>query len=184
MVVTGADAGSSPLARGLHPQGRRGAPVPRIIPARAGFTLPPTTCQPTCRDHPRSRGVYGGVAVDTGETTGSSPLARGLPGAGRQGHRHRRIIPARAGFTTDKRVGPSTTPDHPRSRGVYQRGYDGDVLLTGSSPLARGLRLAHPLFHGGPGIIPARAGFTPAGGPRRSPRPDHPRSRGVYRSRM
>ena len=50
----------------------------------------------------------------------------------------------------------------------------------GSSPLARGLRLASGGWGVGLGIIPARAGFTP---PRRS-RPrrpwDHPRSRGVY----
>ena len=29
-------------------------------------------------------------------------------------------------------------------------------------------------------IIPARAGFTPPDQPHRRPRPDHPRSRGVY----
>ena len=53
----------------------------------------------------------------------------------------------------------------------------------GSSPLARGLLLAHAAEQGVTGIIPARAGFTPAG--RRAARgdADHPRSRGVYCAR-
>ena len=53
----------------------------------------------------------------------------------------------------------------------------------GSSPLARGLHG----FCGQPevefGIIPARAGFTATTCAGRSPQPDHPRSRGVYRFR-
>ena len=71
--------GSSPLARGL-PQ----TPGPitltwRIIPARAGFTLP----------HDRLRQRH----------RGSSPLARGLPRAWCWPWGRRGIIPARAGFT-------------------------------------------------------------------------------------
>ena len=42
--------------------------------------------------------------------------------------------------------------------------WDGTVVASGSSPLARGLRRR---IHGGP-----------------RPRPDHPRSRGVYASRQ
>ena len=72
--------------------------------------------------------------------TGSSPLARGL----RQGVsgvlRPRRIIPARAGFTTYA-LSKSVTP-------------------TGSSPLARGLRVIANRVQDINGIIPARAGFT------------------------
>ena len=53
--------------------------------------------------------------------------------------------------------------------------------LVGSSPLARGLR-ARPVRPDGHGrIIPARAGFTSSRSPATSRRPDHPRSRGVYR---
>ena len=72
--------------------------------------------------------------------------------------------------------------DHPRSRGVYSLWELDPEYGYGSSPLARGL-------HGAPcspvlrdGIIPARAGFTGAGRPRRIGRADHPRSRGVYRN--
>ena len=53
-------------------------------------------------------------------------------------------------------------------------------MLTGSSPLARGLRV----LGGGRlcvgGIIPARAGFTRLRSRPRRQGPDHPRSRGVY----
>ena len=114
------------------------------------------------------------------------------------------IIPARAGFTGGGRWWSCGVPDHPRSRGVYV------VLLCtcgprrGSSPLARGLRHRRHRTPAAPRIIPARAGFTsvwgvdqlppriiPAragftpGSPRSPIMPrDHPRSRGVYATRI
>ena len=50
--------GSSPLARGLLRPIVKAQILPRIIPARAGFTA--DSSAPTCWtwDHPRSRGVY------------------------------------------------------------------------------------------------------------------------------
>ena len=71
-------------------------------------------------------------------------------------------------------------PDHPRSRGVYYVYTFESTRGLGSSPLARGL--PHRSFRAWttPGIIPARAGFTGAGGVGHAPRRDHPRSRGVY----
>ena len=93
----------------------------------------------------------------------------------------RRIIPARAGFTSPA---PSTRPtptDHPRSRGVYNVNNGPLRALEGSSPLARGLPAHLRLGAQGDGIIPARAGFTRRRASSKAPRPDHPRSRGVYR---
>ena len=80
--ATGHDSpGSSPLARGLRSQSASAGSCHRIIPARAGFTgghgLPP----PVAGDHPRSRGVYASFSTPPADTTGSSPLARGLPEA-------------------------------------------------------------------------------------------------------
>ena len=75
--------GSSPLARGLlihridHPHNMG------IIPARAGFTRTHGTLTQYHRDHPRSRGVYRLELDAPGALVGSSPLARGLRGAGR-----------------------------------------------------------------------------------------------------
>ena len=73
--------------------------------------------------------------------------------------------------------------DHPRSRGVYWALRRRTGRRSGSSPLARGLPdLRHKIVGLGR-IIPARAGFTTPFS--NIPRMDwdHPRSRGVYRTR-
>ena len=92
--------GSSPLARGLQGGGSVSRADGRIIPARAGVTGTPSAVRPRTPDHPRSRGVYSFRAGQAAGAAGSSPLARGL----RRHHLHhgrpRRIIPARAGFTS------------------------------------------------------------------------------------
>ena len=99
------DDGSSPLARGLlgyfvYEPGKTG-----IIPARAGFTQRLHHRSRRQQDHPRSRGVYVGTRSTGTSAGGSSPLARGLRGGdGRQGQA-RRIIPARAGFTSTRSPG-------------------------------------------------------------------------------
>ena len=109
-----------PRSRGVYVvAGCAGGPVLGIIPARAGFTAPATGTRWRPRDHPRSRGVYSRSTGVTRTISGSSPLARGLPGVLVAGSAHRRIIPARAGFTygpSRRCAGPA---DHPRSRGVY-----------------------------------------------------------------
>ena len=178
-----ATAGSSPLARGLRTARDASHEEDRIIPARAGFTPAdhrPRWPQP---DHPRSRGVYGRSRSSRPGGRGSSPLARGLPAAQARRQAPGRIIPARAGFTPPCGWAASAARDHPRSRGVYTNGRLSAQTPTGSSPLARGLRLSLRLPDVSPRIIPARAGFTtfrmtiPPG------KEDHPRSRGVYPSR-
>ena len=172
--------GSSPLARGLPTTPRSLPGRTRIIPARAGFTSRPVRQCLLFRDHPRSRGVYDPSGCDRETSSGSSPLARGLPTTATSPPVRRGIIPARAGFTPPPGapiVGPG---DHPRSRGVYSFVFCSYVRSTGSSPLARGLRVVDARQDGLRGIIPARAGFT-ASLPRRDcGLGDHPRSRGVY----
>ena len=51
-------AGSSPLARGLRPEGLDMGGEYRIIPARAGSTGQDIPPEHRRGDHPRSRGVY------------------------------------------------------------------------------------------------------------------------------
>ena len=154
------EEGSSPLARGLQFATNTDVTQRRIIPARAGFTCPKGRRTSTGPDHPRSRGVYGRRHDPAVAAGGSSPLARGLRRVvGHEAH-HRRIIPARAGFTRPARTGTHTSSDHPRSRGVYAESAFCRACSAGSSPLARGLR-AQTLWNGiQTGIIPARAGFT------------------------
>ena len=114
------DRGSSPLARGLHPNRGDGGGCLGIIPARAGFTPRPWGPRPGPWDHPRSRGVYFDRLLRIRRRRGSSPLARGLL-RGRGYYVWRiGIIPARAGFTKSKRWG--------------------SPIILGSPPLARGLR--------------------------------------------
>ena len=115
-----------------------------------------------------------------GPASGSSPLARGLRGARGTGGGRRRIIPARAGFTSTRPALPCGSPDHPRSRGVYAGRGGRAAGDGGSSPLARGLQWALAVTGPARGIIPARAGFTGTGSDRGDGGQDHPRSRGVY----
>ena len=120
------------------------------------------------------------IGVTMGGAEGSSPLARGL-----QTHRTireplHRIIPARAGFTSDFSGERFERRDHPRSRGVYQRRQHHHLPDDGSSPLARGLPERRRTISRPRGIIPARAGFTTYLEVLETIKRDHPRSRGVY----
>ena len=193
--------GSSPLARGLLVVGQVGFHLGGIIPARAGFTRPGTLfTRMRSGSSPLARGLpfiahlksfrFGIIPARAGFTRppcassasaeGSSPLARGLRNSTGCHLHFEGIIPARAGFTS--RCAPRTCwPwDHPRSRGVYSERRSAVTSLSGSSPLARGLRQRLGGVPLDDGIIPARAGFTRVR-PRDGPSPwDHPRSRGVY----
>ena len=152
--------GSSPLARGLRRPRRPGQVLPRIIPARAGFTRRSARRSGRREDHPRSRGVYLPHHRAEAVARGSSPLARGLPHRARARDRTARIIPARAGFTAAPAAGGPVAGDHPRSRGVYSVRSTMQGPRRGSSPLARGLPGSLLATMRGVGIIPARAGFT------------------------
>ena len=132
------------------------------------------------RDHPRSRGVYGGVYPGTRFRVGSSPLARGLRPHESGRRAGRGIIPARAGFTRQAFQGARLGRDHPRSRGVYINMLSARHPFVGSSPLARGLPMPGVGDVPVVGIIPARAGFTRGCFRLFRDRRDHPRSRGVY----
>ena len=175
-------AGSSPLARGLRHPNHLKLVIIRIIPARAGFTVPESPHDPLNKDHPRSRGVYqyGRQHHEMGD--GSSPLARGLRVKECAAKDILRIIPARAGFTVAPPHDGGGCGDHPRSRGVYRFTVRVPRTGAGSSPLARGLPHLGIGGRCGRGIIPARAGFTVCGSAYGGHVGDHPRSRGVYLS--
>ena len=116
---SGHHRGSSPLARGLPEEFIGAVKLPRIIPARAGFTPTGPGKHAATWDHPRSRGVYVHVHNSQQSECGSSPLARGLHSLKNLQDSKPGIIPARAGFTNaEQKVGEEAW-DHPRSRGVY-----------------------------------------------------------------
>ena len=112
--------------------------------------------------------------------TGSSPHARGLRSSSSRRPKAAGIIPARAGFTALSPPTPARASDHPRTRGVYARHGATSGNGLGSSPHARGLRAGLEVDLLLPGIIPARAGFTPETGSSAGQCADHPRTRGVY----
>ena len=160
-VAVSARWGSSPLARGLLASSGLLSGSAGIIPARAGFTAVNHPSGSVCRDHPRSRGVYRESTRARSRRRGSSPLARGLPPDAQHPANHSGIIPARAGFTHTHPYRSLLDPDHPRSRGVYATKLFTGCEWKGSSPLARGLLPLQSTLMRRPGIIPARAGFTP-----------------------
>ena len=172
--------GSSPLARGLRRRFVELVLRARIIPARAGSTLMWCRRHPGLWDHPRSRGVYAKLFLNSLYGKGSSPLARGLRPEGLDMGGEYRIIPARAGSTSRQCLRCQPSPDHPRSRGVYSARLRAHYNGTGSSPLARGLQKKCRVLFLCAGIIPARAGSTLSRPGRVQISRDHPRSRGVY----
>ena len=129
-------------------------------PTRPGFIGSSSLLGQVLLDHPRSRGVYDMRVKGDNGLIGSSPLARGLPFYIDVTLFHRRIIPARAGFTVPQTCTTIRLRDHPRSRGVYTTILSFLELLTGSSPLARGLLVKAGRIEESTRIIPARAGFT------------------------
>ena len=158
--VSSPPRGSSPHARGLLLPATASTWTGGIIPACAGFTSCSPTAPSSPRDHPRMRGVYRGGRSRSDDSSGSSPHARGLRPVDRLGHDQQGIIPACAGFTTERKALIMLIRDHPRMRGVYARFEGGPPDSGGSSPHARGLRQRVRGGDGPVGIIPACAGFT------------------------
>ena len=154
------DKGSSPLARGTHIELDHLNVVDGLIPARAGNTWESDTQRTPHGAHPRSRGEHGENFGITTLRKGSSPLARGTRRCKRIKSVKHGLIPARAGNTNHRRTHSYPARAHPRSRGEHTRRITDDDTQWGSSPLARGTRLAQTPDSRRTGLIPARAGNT------------------------
>ena len=177
----GLQCGSSPLARGTLRRCRQANALLRLIPARAGNTLPTARLSFWRSAHPRSRGehVVESHAVITG--AGSSPLARGTPLTDAQLAAQIRLIPARAGNTSSRVRGYALRSAHPRSRGEHAKWQKIQFAASGSSPLARGTRSARSCPASPTRLIPARAGNTNTDAAAILAVSAHPRSRGEHR---
>ena len=152
--------GSSPLSRGIR-LGYLVVPnIRRIIPALAGNTNTCPSGRGACKDHPRSRGEYFCHFARSIHLPGSSPLSRGIRNWRIFGRKRMRIIPALAGNTSEVDCETLFQKDHPRSRGEYAAVVAGFLVLGGSSPLSRGIRLGWHSDAWPCGIIPALAGNT------------------------
>ena len=130
--------GSSPLTRGKHTSRTMYSASGRLIPAHAGKTCPPSLATTSAPAHPRSRGENCRAARALACPAGSSPLTRGKRRHNDQHWQSLRLIPAHAGKTSTRCLGPDRRAAHPRSRG--ENGLLGqlDNLGQGSSPLTRG----------------------------------------------
>ena len=130
--------------------------------------------------HPRSRGEHFNLRGDEHVVSGSSPLARGTQEEEVAATSAPRLIPARAGNTTQEAPQFHSGAAHPRSRGEHLTLFRRLSAGFGSSPLARGTlnyraRLAINIR-----LIPARAGNTSSRRTARSWTAAHPRSRGEH----
>ena len=171
-------AGSSPLTRGKLELATLLLQSFRLIPAHAGKTSPSGPKPVNKTAHPRSRGENQESVSWVIFLTGSSPLTRGkhvnipLPAC------RCRLIPAHAGKTYSYSAIDFLNTAHPRSRGENGVSEQEFHEMAGSSPLTRGKPVQGALKALSPRLIPAHAGKTRRGAPRRPGFPAHPRSRG------
>ena len=152
--------GSSPHARGTPSCADHEIPWSGIIPACAGNTIIFVFRLVIIGDHPRMRGEHNSSDLKTVGDTGSSPHARGtlktccgVPSA-------RGIIPACAGNTVREFEAFIVLGDHPRMRGEHLYFEYLCLLLSGSSPHARGTQDVSHRYINLLRIIPACAGNT------------------------
>ena len=192
--------GSSPRGRGTRPKAVRDGEGCRFIPARAGNTLVRSPCAVSCAVHPRAGGEHVVHNPALGRECGSSPRGRGTLADAARTHAEQRFIPARAGNTTQRPLGPHVSTVHPRAGGEHvnsgKRFVKGAVhpraggehvyiiVLTcridGSSPRGRGTRVIWPAWEWGPRFIPARAGNTATLEAMDQAVPVHPRAGGEH----
>ena len=152
--------GSSPLARGTRTDRPERIPALRLIPARAGNTLPKDSVKSLRAAHPRSRGEHPAAGTHAIPSVGSSPLARGTPHTRINARSHTRLIPARAGNTFQRLCEYHARAAHPRSRGEHSPFVPVILKDFGSSPLARGTLALCNDSTVYVRLIPARAGNT------------------------
>ncbi len=133
-----------------------------------------------CTVHPRRRGEHvcppGRVNVEPG----SSPQARGTQRGGITPVINQRFIPAGAGNTSRSPARGRIKPVHPRRRGEHGYRSGPAVYHVGSSPQARGTRLACCVPHLYQRFIPAGAGNTNADVTKNVLAAVHPRRRGEH----
>ena len=170
-----AAAGSSPRVRGKPGSVSGGTRSARLIPARAGKTScrsRPPTRNPA---HPRACGENACTPRTGWAVAGSSPRVRGKQAHVRLRRRPARLIPARAGKTSPAPAPGAAGTAHPRACGENADHGLGSGWSAGSSPRVRG----KPVDGGGHGVvsglIPARAGKTPAALTTPATRGAHPR---------
>ena len=171
---------SSPHTRGAPERDPGSAQPAGIIPACAGSTRRHRAWHRALRDHPRMRGEHQNLGQAFDSLAGSSPHARGAQRLERIACLVPGIIPACAGSTRGCATGRWSSRDHPRMRGEHCFAVSASMLVSESSPHARGA-LSNVISNVVAwGIIPACAGSTTCRPRARPPSRDHPRMRGEH----
>ena len=152
--------GTSPRARG-KPKDCAWCPFnERNIPACAGKTPVNIPRKSLFAEHPRVRGENAHVPRWILIRKGTSPRARGKPYPIFQTNSPSRNIPACAGKTSVRELAEKTGAEHPRVRGENEPNKDRNRVAEGTSPRARGKRLARCRRRLAARNIPACAGKT------------------------
>ena len=173
-------SGAHPRTRGVDRIAPWTTPAPPwLIPARGESTRPSRRTASTGRAHPRTRGVDAGGVRGSEVPEGSSPHA----GSRRAGldatHRRGGLIPARGESTCAGTLRRSSSPAHPRTRGVDLLPWIKMPNAQGSSPHAGSRPDALPGDQTQQGLIPAGGESTAPGSTSGSTAWAHPRTRGV-----
>ena len=158
--VTMTCSGSSPHAWGILP-GCIDLQLPyRFIPTCVGNTQAREHHDRGLTVHPHMRGEYARQTRCLRELSGSSPHAWGIHAQGLAVVVPGRFIPTCVGNTTPSPPCLRPKPVHPHMRGEYDTNDLGDLLRTGSSPHAWGIRADIPAGIRGQRFIPTCVGNT------------------------
>ena len=112
--------GSSPRGRGKHADRTVYDLADRLIPARAGKTVPPEALIAAVAAHPRAGGENNARLRGLTVLDGSSPRGRGKPRTSSRERAGTGLIPARAGKTVTVQVSVASLAAHPRAGGENQ----------------------------------------------------------------
>ncbi len=176
-----AGGGSSPRARGTRTRRPRARRQVRFIPACAGNAATSARTAASLAVHPRVRGERFSRTTSVTIVIGASPRARGTRRVEHADRALRRFIPACAGNAARARSSAAWRPVHPRVRGERAGTAVARRHGAGSSPRARGTRLAARCVGDDRRFIPACAGNAPGRPPIVAVAAVHPRVRGERR---
>ena len=159
-VLANTSNGSSPHGRGKQTEVALQIFTGRLIPARAGKTLPPHPPGAATPAHPRTGGENPRPARRIAMSPGSSPHGRGKPNPRQPNRLPGRLIPARAGKTPRYRRPHKPRTAHPRTGGENSARGLSHAMAGGSSPHGRGKHGYPRPWRAVVRLIPARAGKT------------------------
>ena len=178
LLPCGMVPGSPPLARGRRMPSVKSSQTGRLTPACAGKTRIWSGKQHQDQAHPRLRGEDPNAESNVPDGLGSPPLARGRRPLFFSVRPATWLTPACAGKTQVRKQGIPRRKAHPRLRGEDAAGSLGQLLYSGSPPLARGRHGRPELLHRRVGLTPACAGKTTLCKITRQLSKAHPRLRG------